>query len=117
MRTFPLTDETAINVLIFFVGGSDGSTSYEEQEAVKRALNNMEYSMKTYRETLSHLGALSTEDLHKVEDEAIRYANTNFSQKAKKLVFTLLEAIADSEGGISKEEQKKLDIIKSRIGV
>lgn len=117
MRKFSLTDETAIDVLIFWIESSDGTISYEEDEAVKRILSNMEYSMKTFRETLSHLGALSTEGLHEVEEDAINYIKSNFSDDGKKLTYNLLETVAATEGGISDEAREKLDELKGQLGL
>ncbi len=117
MSTFSLTDETALDVLIFWIESSDGVISYDEDKAVKRALENMEYSMTTFRQTLSHLGALSNKGLDEVEEDAIKYVRKNFSDDGKRLTFALLQAIAASSVGIGTEAQKKLDSLKRDLGL
>ena len=117
MRNFSLTDETAIDVLIFWIESSDGAISYQEDQAVKRVLENMEYSMSTFRETMSHIGALSTEGLEEVEEDAINYVKKNFSDEGKKLSYSLLEAIAGSDGKIQSDAQKKLTHLKKELGL
>lgn len=117
MRNFSLTDETAIDVLIFWIESSDGAISYDEDKAVKRALDNMEYSMTTFRQTLSDLGALSTKGLKEVEEDAINYVKKNFSDDGKRLTYTLVEAVAASGGGVGQDAQKKLDHLKGELGL
>jgi hypothetical protein len=117
MNTFSLTDETAIDVLIFWIESSDGVISYDEDKAVKRALDNMEYSMTTFRQTLSHLGALSNQGLNEAEEEAIHYVKKNFTDDGKRLTYVLLQAVAASGGGIGTEAQKKLDRLSDELGL
>lgn len=117
MSNFSLTDETAIDVLIFWIESSDGAISYHEDKAVERALDNMEYSMETFRKTISDLGALSTKGLQEVEADAIQYVNKHFSDEGKRLTYSLLEAIANSNGSIGKEAKKKLDQLKNDLGI
>ena len=69
--SYSLTDETSIDTLIFWIESSDGSISYAEQKAVKRVLENMNYDMSTYHKTLSHIGAMSTENVSEMVEDAI----------------------------------------------
>lgn len=117
MSSFSLTDETAIDVLIFWIESSDGAISYSEQNAVKDVLSNMEYTMRTYHDTISHLGALSTEGLHEVEKDAIDYVKKHFSDEGKKLTHQLLYSVASSDGTPNSDEKKKLDHFKSEVGI
>lgn len=117
MTNFPLTDETAIDVLIFWIESTDGAISYDEDKTVQRVLENMEYSMTTFRSTMSHLGALSTDGLHEVEEDALNYVKKNFTDDGKKLTYHLLEAIANSSGKINADSQKKLDLVKGELGL
>ncbi len=117
MSSFSLTDETAIDVLIFWIQSSDGAISYEEHETVKDVLSNMEYTMNTYNDTVMKLGALSTEHLKEVEAEAIDYIKRNFSDDGKKLTHQLLYAVASSDGPIGDGEKEKLKTLSSELGL
>jgi uncharacterized tellurite resistance protein B-like protein len=117
MSTYSLTDETSIDVLIFWIESADGSISFAEQSAVKRALENMKYDLSTYLKTLSHLGSMSTSNLHTIVDEAIAYIRSNFTDEGKQLVYNLLDSIANCDSNISDAEQEKLDRIKSDLGL
>lgn len=117
MSTYALTDETSIDTLIFWIQSSDGSISYSEQEAVKRVLKNMKYDMSTYQKTLSQISAMGTDDVKKMANEAVDHINRSFSYDGKKLTYSLLEAIAASDGTISNAEKTKLDAIKSELGI
>lgn len=117
MSTYALTDETSIDTLIFWIESSDGSISYDEQEAVKRILSNMEYDMSTYHKTLSQIAAMGTDEVKDMANEAVEHINRNFSDDGKKLTYNLLEAIAASDGDISNAERTKLDSIKSELNL
>ncbi|MEO9884226.1 MAG: TerB family tellurite resistance protein [Balneola sp.] len=117
MSTYALTDETSIDTLIFWIESSDGSISYEEQEAVKRILSNMEYDMDTYHKTLAQIAAMGTDEVKQMANEAIDHINRSFSDDGKKLTYNLLETIAACDGSISKSEREKLDAIKSELGI
>lgn len=117
MSTYALNDETSIDTLIFWIESSDGSISYEEQEAVKRILSNMKYDMETFQKTMSQISAMGTDEVKKMANEAIDHINRSFSDDGKKLTYNLLEAIAACDGNISKPEREKLDAIKSELGV
>ncbi len=116
MSTYSLTDETSIDVLIFWIQSADGSISFKEEETVKRVLANMNYDLSTYHKTLSNLGALSTENLNTIAEEAIDHIKTNFSDDGQKMVFNLLDAIASCDSKVKMNEQKKLDDIRSEFG-
>lgn len=117
MSSYALTDETAIDVLIFWIESTDGSISYAEQEAVKRILTNMNYDMKTYHKTLSHIGAMSTEHVNTLIDEALDYVKSNFSDDGQRNTYSLLDAVAHCEGPVSDNQKEKLAKIKSELGV
>lgn len=115
---FHLSNEKAIDVLIWWVEGADGSIDYSEEQAVKRVLETMDYSIETfYQETLGHIGALSTEQLYELVDKAIRWGNRHFSTDKKRTVLMLLENVASSNGKITNDQQEKLDRIKEEFGL
>lgn len=116
MSTYPLTDETSIDVLIFWIQSADGSISFKEEETVKRVLDNMNYDLSTYHKTLSHLGALSTSNLYEAVKSAVDHIKQNFSDDGQKMVYNLLDAIASCDSKIKSNEQKKLDEIRSEFG-
>lgn len=117
MSSYALTDETAIDVLIFWIESTDGTISYAEQKAVKRVLENMNYDMRTYHKTLSSIGAMSNENVKTLIDEAISYVKSNFSDDGQRLTYSLLDAIAHCEGKASEAQNKKLARIKSEFGI
>lgn len=116
MSTFSLTDETSIDVLIFWIQSADGSISFKEEATVKRVLDNMNYDLSTYHQTLSHLGAMSTDHINDAVDDAINHIKSSFSDDGQKMVFNLLDAIATCDARIKETEQNKLDHIKSEFG-
>lgn len=117
MSTYALTDETSIDTLIFWIESSDGSISYEEKQAVKRILDNMNYDMSTYQQTISQISAMGTDEVKKMANEAVDHINRSFSDDGKKFTYSLLEAVASCDGKITSAEQAKLDDIKSEFGV
>lgn len=117
MSTYPLTDETSIDVLIFWIESTDGNISFSEQDTVKRVLSNMDYTLETYHKTLNQIAAMSTANVEKLIDEALVYVRSNFSDSDKKLTYSLLETIAHCEGKISKAQQEKLILLKKEIGL
>ena len=117
MSSYSLTDETAIDVLIFWIESTDGSISFKEQEAVKRVLSNMKYNLSTYHHTLSHIGAMSTENVEKIVAEAIVYVRSNFSDDGKRLTYNLLDSIAHCDGPASSGNITKLKKLKGEFGV
>ncbi len=112
-----LTDETSIDVLIFWIESADGSISYDEQAAVKRVLENMKYDMSTYHQTMSTIGGMSSENITGLVDEAIAHIKGNFTDEGKNLVYNLLDAIANCDGKVTTSEQAKLDRIKSEFSL
>ncbi len=117
MSSYTLTDETAVDVLIFWIESTDGSISFSEQETVKRVLSNMEYDLSTYQSTLSHIGAMSTSHVSEIIEEAIHYVRSNFSDDGQRLTYTLLDAIAHCDGKISSGNTTKLARLKKELGV
>ncbi len=117
MSTYALTDETSIDTLIFWIESSDGSISYYEEVTIKRILDNMQYDMTTYHQTLSQIGAMSTEHVKEMVEQAIDHIKRSFSDDRRQLIYSLLEAIAACDGKISDAEQSKLESIKSELGV
>lgn len=117
MSTYALNDETSIDTLIFWIESSDGSISYAEQKTVQRILENMNYDMSTYHKTLSQIGAMATDDVSVMVDDAIDHIKSSFSDDGKKLTYSLLEAIASCDGKILDAERKKLDSIKNELGI
>ena len=115
---FELNDEKATDVLIWWVEGADGSIDYREEQAVKRVLKDINYSLETfYEETLMHIGALSNEHMRELIDDAIGWGSEHFDEHRKKLTIALLEVIASSNGEITKSQREKLDRIEEAFGI
>lgn len=117
MSSYALTDETAIDVLIFWIESTDGSISFSEQDAVKRVLSNMQYTLSTYHKTMSQIGAMSTANMTEMIEEAIAYIRSNFSDDGQRLTYSLLDTIAHCEGRASSDLKKKLERLKKEWGV
>jgi hypothetical protein len=115
---FELNKEKALDVMIWWVEGSDGSIDFHEEEAVERVLKDMNYSPETYyEETMMHIGGLSTDNLKKLVDEAISYGSEYYSEHDKQRAVALLHAVGESNGSISEGQQEKIDRIKREFGV
>ena len=117
MSRYSLNDETSIDVLIFWMESADGSIPFKEEETVKKLLNTMSYDLRTFHETISHIGAMSVEHIEEVVQDAIGHIKSSFSDDAKKMVLNLLVAIAACDGNINPEEQKKIDQLKEQFGI
>ncbi|MGD8427062.1 MAG: hypothetical protein PVH63_05490 [Balneolaceae bacterium] len=116
--SFELSDEKAIDVLIWWVEGADGSIDYSEEQAVKNALKDINYSLETYyQETLQHIGALGTDQLDQLVDEAVEWGSKHFDHHKKQVTVALLNAIAECNGEVSSAQQEKLDRITNVFGV
>lgn len=114
---FEFNNEKALDVLIWWVEGSDGSMTYEEEQKVKEVLSDMNYSKVYYQDTLMYIGSLPTDKLSDLVDNAIAYGKKNFSERDKQKVVALLYAIAKSDGDFTEGEEEKLDRIRSEFNV
>lgn len=115
---FELNDEKATDVLIWWVEGADGTIDYREEQAVKRVLEDMNYSLETfYQETVMHIGALSNENMKELIEKAIDWGKTHFDEHRKKLTLALLETIASANGDITDSQREKLDRIEDVFAV
>jgi uncharacterized tellurite resistance protein B-like protein len=115
---FEFNNEKALDVLIWWVEGSDGSIEYEEEQKVKEVLSDMNYSKDIYyQDTLMYIGSLPTEKLDDLVEDAISYANQNYSKHDKQKTVSLLHAIAKSNDNIKEGEREKIDRIKNEFGV
>ncbi len=116
MGKIKLNEETAIDIIIFWVECSDGSISYPELESVQRILTDMNYSMENYHQTFSHINSLSTDNVKAQIEEAIDYIAKNFSDDGKRLMVLLAEAVAGADGRVKDNERKKIDRLKEVFG-
>lgn len=115
---FEFNNEKALDVLIWWIEGSDGSMAYEEEQKVKEVLSDMSYSKDIYyQDTLMYIGSLPTEKLSDLVDDAIAYGKKNFSGHDKQKAVALLYAIAQSDGDLTEREQEKMDRIKNEFDV
>lgn len=116
--SFELDNEKAIDVLIWWVEGSDGSIDYAEEQAVKDILEDIDYSLETfYQETIQHIGALGNEELKELVEKAIGWGAENFDHHRKQVTLALLQVIAESDGKVTSGQQEKLDKIQERFGI
>lgn len=117
MSEFILNEEMALDTLIFWIESTDGAISFKENETVKRVLDTMDYDFDTYRKTLTQIGALSTEKMKVMIEEAIDYVKQNFTDEKKKLSYALLDSIAHCDGALSKEQEQRMDRLKGEFGL
>lgn len=116
--SFELNDEKALDVLIWWVEGSDGSIDFYEEEAVEKILKDMNYSPETYYEdTMMHISGLSTEKIDELVDDSIQHGRANYSKHEKEKVVALLYAVAESNGDITDGQQEKIDRIKQAFNI
>ncbi len=109
---FSLDNEKATGVLIWWIEGADGSIDYKEEDAIKEVLDEMDYSMKEYRQkTKMSISGLSNERMEEVINESIQWGAEHFDEQRKKKTVRLLEIIADADEK-GEDEQEKLDRIK-----
>lgn len=116
--SFELNDEKALDVLIWWVEGSDGSIDFYEEEAVENILKDMNYSPETYYEdTVMHISGLSTEKIEELVDNSIQHGSTHYSKHEKEKVVALLYAVAESNRDITEGQQEKIDRVKQAFNV
>ena len=116
--SFELDKEKVMDVLIWWIEGTDGSIDYREDEAVRRVLKDMDYSLDTfYEDTLMHISGLSNEKMSTLIDKSIEWGSKRYDGHQKKHALALLGNIAASNGNITNGQQKKLDKIKGEFGV
>ena len=116
--SFKFNNEKALDVLIWWVEGSDGSIEYEEDQKVREVLSDMDYSKDIYyQDTLMYIGSLPTDKLSGLVDQAIAYGKKHYSEHDKKKVVALLYAIAQSSGKVKEGEQEKIDRLKREFEV
>jgi len=116
--SFELDNEKAIDVLIWWVEGSDGSINYAEEQAVKEILEDIDYSLETfYQETIQHIGALGNEELKELVEKAISWGAEHFDHHRKQVTLALLQVIAESDGKVTSGQQEKLDKVQKRFGI
>lgn len=114
---FELDDEKALDILIWWIESTDGSIDYSEKQAVKKVLEEMNYSLETfYQKTVMHLGAMGTDELNDLIQRALNWAGENYTEVQKKRALALLKVIA-KEGDDNEEQQVKLNKIEKAFSV
>ncbi|HKJ46700.1 MAG TPA: hypothetical protein VJ991_12795 [Balneolales bacterium] len=116
MSTFELNDESAIDLLIFWVEGADGLMGYEEDKEVNEILNEMSYSPQNYQHTINYLNGLTTKHIDDKIDEAIEWTK-KYEEQKRRYILALLQNLAEIDGPMSKEEREKIDELHVRYGL
>ena len=111
MSNFELNDESAIDLLIFWVEGADGLINYEESKEINHILEDLNYSPKNFQHTLNYLNGLTTQHIDDVIEKAIVYSK-KYDDEKKRYILALLQSIAEVDGNISKPEREKLDQLR-----
>jgi len=116
MSTFELNDESAIDLLIFWVEGSDGLMGYEENKEVNDILSEMSYSPQNFQHTLNYLNGLKTEHINDEIDKAIEWSS-KYDEERKRYILALLQSLAEIDGPMTKDEREKIDELHVRYGL
>lgn len=114
MSKIELTDERAIDLLLFKVVGSNGDISYDETEEINSILEQFSYDPHNFQHTLNYLNGLTTKQI----DESIAQAINYISQKQtneKKRILTLLNHLARKNTSFLKDHEKILNDIENKI--
>ncbi len=112
MSNFELNDESAIDLLIFWVEGADGLINYEENREINHILEDLNYSPENFQHTLNHLNGLTTKHIDELVEKAVIYTK-KYSEDKKRYIIALLQSIAEVDGNMSKPEREKLDQLRN----
>lgn len=111
MSNFELNDESAIDLLIFWVEGADGLINYDENREINHILEDLNYSPKNFQHTLNHLNGLTTKHIDELIEKAVIYSK-KYSEDKKRYIIALLQSIAEVDGEMSKPEREKLEQLR-----
>lgn len=114
MSNTKLTDERAIDLLLFKIVGSNGDISYDETEEINGILEQFSYDPHNFQRTLNYLNGLTTQQIDESISEAIDYiAKKPVSEK--KRILTLLDHLARKNTSFLKDHKDILSDIKQKI--
>lgn len=116
MDEYTLTVEHVIDLLIFWVAGSNGQIEYDENKEISKILEDLSYEPIGFQETINYLNGLKTSEIDALIGKAAEKANT-FKKERKRYLIILLRNVAQSDGHITKSEQQKLDQLKEKWGL
>lgn len=116
MNEYTLTVEHIIDLLIFWIAGSNGQIDYEENKEINEILADLSYDPKSFQDTINYLNGLRTTEIDRLIDQAIEKADS-FKKERKRYMVIVLRNVAQSDGHIAKSEQKKLDILREKWGL
>ncbi len=112
MSNFELNDESAIDLLIFWVEGADGLINYDENREINHILEDLNYSPENFQHTLNHLNGLTTKHIDELVDKAVIFTK-KYSEDKKRYIIALLQSIAEVDGEMSKPEREKLEQLRN----
>jgi len=116
MSTFELTDERAIDLLLFKIVGSNGDISYDETEEINNILEQFHYDPHNFQHTLNYLNGLTTEQIKEEVARGIDYI-AGKPASDKKSIITLLNHLARKNTAFHSSHKEILEEIKKKIEI
>lgn len=114
MSNTELTDERAIDLLLFKIVGSNGDITYDETEEINSILGQFNYDPHNFQHTLNYLNGLTTSQIK----EQINLAYDYIAQKSdpdKQRIVMLLDHLARKNTSFLSSHKEILDYVKKKI--
>lgn len=117
MSLMEMNGETAVNVLILWLVGADGSICYDEAQTIKRVLDDLDHHEDKYYQVVNYLSGLGTEEMNAFVDKSIDFIKENFSKEKMTTVVMLSQALASADGNVVHEETQRIERLKEAFEV
>lgn len=106
---YELNNEKATMLLMWWLGSTDGSVDYKEDQTVNDMLDELEFEPYDYfTETKMYISGLGSERLNELVDRSIAWGGEHYSDKTKNLVLQLMNRIVESQREITEKDRDKL---------
>ena len=112
MSLIEMNGETAVNVLILWLVGADGSICYDEKATIKRILDDLDHHEDKYYQVVNYLSGLGTKEMSDFVEDSIAFIQGNFSKEKMRTVLMLSEALASAAGNVVHEETQMIERLK-----
>ncbi|HKI46559.1 MAG TPA: hypothetical protein VKA08_14615 [Balneolales bacterium] len=111
-----LTDERAIDLLLFKIVGSNGDINYDETEEINSILEQFSYDPHNFQHTLNYLNGLTTKQIKDAVERGIDYIAKKPGAE-KKRILTLLDHLARKNTTFMKSHKDILNEIRTKIEI
>jgi len=106
MPSFEINKEHAIDLIIFWVTGIDGTLNYDELKEADQQLQALNYDPKEFHgRTMNHLSSLNSEQISDLINEAKQYVASHFDSHEKDALLFLIKQIIQADGIVSNAEE------------